>query len=254
LFRGEKQVIESFAVTDECYRQLDTQTLRSLRLVSRFVSKQATKVLFRELNLTGRSIEEVSEIFTAFGKEPLKYVPQKITHHFYNMVPWQVMADGEISDLYIHDLDKLSLPVFCRDWIEPYFNIVNKLYNSIGSQLQTLEFQGPSAMSTAYGGDGIDSSKFRTKLREGNSWSILIHFTCLGALQYPHIKINHLLLRSMPIWEIIRNEPRKNRLGFYDECPKLKKMVEKQDDAGFWPVTDIRRLSLLITGFGKTCL
>lgn len=251
----KKQVVETFTV-NECYERLDSQTLRILRLVSRFVSNQATKILFEELNLTNRSIEEVSEIFIAFSKEPLRCIPRKIKHHFYNMVPWQIMAGSELSNPYIHDPDKpkvmSDLTIFCRDWIELYFNIVNKLYNIIGPQLQAWEFQGPSR--TQIHKDFCEyATKSGTPLKEINSWYTLIHFTLLASLKSPRIRISHLMLRDVSFWNVIATKPQEYRHGWYDNCPELKQMIKQYDNAGVWPVSDIRRLSLVMTDHSKTC-
>jgi len=175
------------------------------------------------------------------------------------MVPWHIMADGEISDLYFHDPEKPKVSQYhpqetkvCGDWIDPYFDIVNKFYNCIGSQLRVLEFQGPSCdLDRIWYQDGIDLSRFRMNFKETNHWYLLIHVACLGSLHSPHIKIDHLMFRDLPMNAVGDSKPYNDRLKYHRGCPKFKQMVEKQNESGVWPLADIRRFSVHINDHGK---
>jgi len=236
------QIIECVAEED-LFDGRDTQTLKDLRLVSRFASDCASRILFEELDLTNCSVEKVSEIYSAFCNERLRCIPRRITNHLYNMVPQNVLLLVElleISDKYPTQYEaeaRVLIDDSWQEWIVPYFNLVKQLYASLGPQIQTIGFHATSN-KPCRGRELVESVCHHLSL-----WYLWIHFTCIGSLR-SHINIHHIQLCDVPYYYF---EGIGRRHRFYEEeyqdFSGLKEMIE-QDNIETWLTTKIHCLTI----------
>lgn len=163
----------------------DLATLKSLRLVSHFVSQYATKILFEELDLTGLCAEKTRWLLTAVSNKSLKCSPKKITHHTLNMVPQEyLLLNWSSADL---KTKTETIDASWRDWLEPYFDLLKTLYEEVDVQLLTLGFKGT---------EDLDPKDIALEaISKLDRWMIWVNFTCLTIT--PRTSIQSLVLTNI---------------------------------------------------------